>query len=230
MKTMFRSLALLPMAALSLATGAFAAGPAVNWNATVTVTPAGGHMLGNPAAKLKLVEYVSYTCSHCAAFQRESEGQLRLAYVRSGKVSVEVRHMLRDPIDLTVAMLTNCGTKDKFFLNHSMFMRSQNTWIVPMTTASAAQRSRWTTGDLRTRNRAIAADFHFYEIMETRGYDRITVDRCLADKAMAERLGAQAQAGSEIGITGTPSFTLNDALLTGTYEWSVLRPQIDAAL
>ena len=35
-----------------------------------------------------------------------TEAPLKIGYVHSGKVSVEIRHMLRDPIDLTVAMLT----------------------------------------------------------------------------------------------------------------------------
>ena len=39
--------------------------------------------------------------------------------------------------------------------------------------------------------RAIAADFGFYEMMETRGYDRPAVDRCLADAATANRIAAQ---------------------------------------
>jgi protein-disulfide isomerase len=218
-------LAVSAAAALSIA-----AAPAANWNLAVAVTPAGSHVLGNPAAKVKLTEFVSYTCPHCAAFEREADGPLRLAYVRQGKVSVEVQHMLRDPIDLTVAMLTNCGPKDKFFINHGMFMRSQATWIKPMISASGAQRSRWTSGDMGARNRAIAADFHFYDMMATRGYDRQTVERCLTDKAMADRLARQAQAASDLGVQATPSFAINGTLLAGTNEWSVLQPQIDVAL
>ena len=42
---------------------------------------------------------------------------------------VEVRHLIRDPIDMTVAMLTNCGMPARFFGNHNMFLASQNTWI-----------------------------------------------------------------------------------------------------
>lgn len=225
MKLPTRLLALLPAAALTLA-----AAPAANWNAVVAVTPEGTHIVGNPNAQVKLAEYVSYTCPHCAAFEVQSDGAMKLGYVRSGKVSVEVRHMLRDPIDLTVALLTNCGSKDRFFINHAMFMRSQATWIKPMITASQAQRSRWTTGDLGARNRAIASDFHFYEMMATRRYDRPTLDRCLADKAMAEKLAAQAQGGVALGVIGTPSFTINGNLLLGTAEWSTLRPQLDAAL
>lgn len=225
MKRSTKLVAVTAIAALSMA-----AGPATNWNLTVAVTPAGSHVLGNPAAKVKLTEYVSYTCPHCAAFDRESEAALRLVYVRAGKVSVEVRHMLRDPIDLTVAMLTNCGSKDKFFINHSMFMRAQANWISPMVSASESQRKRWITGDLATRNRAIASDFHLYEMMATRGYDRVTLDRCLADKVMAEKLAQQAKAAGDLGVTSTPSFTLNGNLLAGTYTWQVLQPQIDAAL
>ncbi|MDE2412550.1 MAG: thioredoxin domain-containing protein [Sphingomonadales bacterium] len=226
MNRLSKILTLTVAAALSIAAGA----PAANWNVTVAVTPAGSHVLGNPAAKLKLTEFVSYTCPHCSHFEREADGPLRLAYVRPGKVSIEVRHVLRDPIDLTVAMLTNCGSKDKFFLNHTVFMRSQDTWIKPLVSTTEAQRARWSTGDLGARNRAIASDFHFYEIMATRGYDRTTVDRCLADNGMADRLAKQAQAASDLGVTGTPSFAINGTLLSGTNEWSVLKPQIDAAL
>lgn len=226
MTTFPRLLALGAVAMLSVAAGR----PAANWNSTVAVTPAGSHVLGNPAAKLKLTEFVSYTCPHCSHFESEADAPLRLVYVRSGKVSVEVRHVLRDPIDLTAAMLTNCGSKEKFFVNHSVFMRSQPTWIRTLSTATEGQRTRWTSGDLATRNRAIAGDFHFYAIMATRGYDRVTIDRCLADKAMAQRLSAQTQAATDLGVLGTPSFALNGSLLAGTNDWAMLRPQIDAAL
>ncbi|HEX8580099.1 MAG TPA: thioredoxin domain-containing protein, partial [Allosphingosinicella sp.] len=39
-----------------------------DWTQTVSATPAGGFLMGNPAAKVKLVEYGSMTCGHCAAF------------------------------------------------------------------------------------------------------------------------------------------------------------------
>ncbi|WP_100866325.1 DsbA family protein [Novosphingobium kunmingense] len=218
------------MAALSAAATKPAPKAAVNWNAAVAVTPAGSHVLGNPGAGVKLAEYVSYTCPHCAHFEIEASGPLKLAYVRSGKVSVEVRHLVRDPVDLTVAMLSNCGPKDRFFVNHGMFMRAQGTWMKPLLTASAAQRSRWTTGDLAARNRAIAADLKLYDMMATRGYDRPAVDRCLADGAMAQRLAQQTQDAQNAGVSGTPSFAINGALLAGTHEWTTLRPQLDAAL
>ena len=40
-------------------------------------TPEGGFRIGNPAAPVKLVEYGSLTCPHCAAFAHEGEAALR---------------------------------------------------------------------------------------------------------------------------------------------------------
>ena len=199
-----------------------------NWLATIAVTPAGSHTLGNPAAPVKLVEYVSYTCPHCAHFQRQSDAPLRITYLQPGKVQVEVRHLVRDPIDMTVAMLTNCGAPSKFFANHNLFLQGQDRWIGAAETASEAQKARWSTGDKASRMRAIASDFGFYAMMEQRGYDRPTVDRCLADEAMAKRLAAQTAGAQDLGVPGTPGFLLNGLLLAGTYDWQSLDSQLQA--
>jgi protein-disulfide isomerase len=199
-----------------------------NWNATVAIAPGGSHLLGNPAAAVKLVEYVSYTCGHCAQFEVQADGPMRLSFVSTGKLSVEVRHYVRDPVDLTVAMLANCGPPAKFFLNHSAFLRSQSKWIGTMSNASAAQRARWASGDMLSRRRAIAADYKFYQIMQSRGYDRTSADRCLADDALANRLAQQNVEADRLGISGTPSFLINGLLLAGTHDWALLEPQLRA--
>lgn len=201
-----------------------------NWAQTVAVTPEGSHIMGNPAADLKLAEYVSYTCPHCAQFQIQSEAPLGLAMVMPGKLSVEVRHFLRDPIDLTAAMLTNCGAPDRFFRNHNAFLKGQAKWIGAMDRASAAQRQRWTSGNQVARRRAIASDFGFYAMMAGLGYSRSVADRCLADETMARRLAAQTQEGARLGVRGTPSFLLNGELLAGTHDWRSLETQLRARM
>jgi protein-disulfide isomerase len=219
-----------PALALAAAALTLAAGPASNWNATVTRTPAQSHVVGNPAAKVKLTKWISYTCPACARFEVESDAALKLQYIRSGKVSVEVRHFVRDPVDLTVALLTNCGTKDRFQLNHAAFIRSQTVWLSNMARSTPAQQARWSNGDLPSRSRAIASDLRFYQIMATRGYDRIAVDRCLADTAMAKRLSDGTEAGTKLGIDHTPSFSIDGQLLLGTSGWSILEPQLQARM
>lgn len=221
-----RKIALLPVVALGLA----AAAPHANWNATVTQEANGAFTLGNPKAKVKLTEYVSYTCSHCANFHRQSDGPLRLAYVPQGKVAVTVHQMLRNPIDLTVAMLTNCGDPKRFFTRHAGFMGAQDKWLPKADKLTEAQTARWSSGPVPTRLRAIASDLDFYTIMGRWNYSRVQVDRCLGDGAVMKRLTAQTEQAAAAGVEGTPSFALNGELLTGTHEWKLLAPQIDAKL
>jgi protein-disulfide isomerase len=202
-----------------------------NWNTTVTVTPQGTHVLGNPAAKIRLTQYVSYTCPHCAHFEEQADAQLRLTFVATGKGAVEVRNIIRDPIDLTVALLTNCGPTAKFFGNHAAFLRGQDKWIGPLVNPSPAQRARWTTGAFAARTRAIAKDFNFYPIMGSRGYTARQIDACLADEALAKRLAAASDdAANKQYVNSTPSFAIDGDVLAGTHSWAALRPQLAARM
>jgi len=215
------------LASLALTLPVMAAPPSkANWNAQVALVPGGGHLRGNPASKVKLIVWLSYTCSRCARFAKESDVELQLGFIALGKVSLEVRHALHDPVDLAVAMLTNCGPPEKFFMNHQLFLQSQARWIAPLAKASPAQRARWTGTDLPASNRAIAADFHFYELMEGRGYDRVAVNRCLADKALAERLTSQAKVGFAAGLRAAPGFMINGIVLNNVQDWAALRPKL----
>lgn len=201
-----------------------------NWNTTVERTDR-GHLIGNPQAKVKLTEFISYTCPHCATFAVEGEAPLQIGYIGPGKVSLDVRHSLHDPVDLTAAMLANCGPAAKFPQNHAALMRSQSKWLPTLTNRSPAQVQRWSTGDNATRRRNIAADFGFYKLMQGRGYSRPDADRCLNDEALAKRLSDNTVADIEqFGVRGTPSFALNGVLLAGTHDWATLAPQLDARL
>jgi protein-disulfide isomerase len=198
-----------------------------NWNTVVAVTADGAHRIGNPEAKVKLVEYVSYTCPHCAVFTREADDRIKLGYVMPGNVNLEIRHLIRDPVDLTVVMLANCGPTSKFPLNHTAFMLQQAKWIAPLGNATAAQRARWTSGDGPTRRRAIASDFGLYKVMEGRAYSRTEVDRCLSDEAAATRFAEQSQKDwDRPGIDSTPSFSINGVVMPGTHTWDTLEQQL----
>lgn len=201
-----------------------------NWNNTVVETDA-GHLIGNPEAETRLTEYVSYTCSHCANFAMTGDPVLKVAYVHSGKIAVEIRHALRDPVDLTATMLTHCGAPDKFTLNHNAIMYSQQDWMPVLKNATQAQIARWSNPDPAAARRAIASDFGFYKLMEPRGYRITDLDKCLNDNAKAELLiNASRSDGQRLGIQGTPSFAINGQLLDHTHSWPALQKQLDAHL
>ena len=194
-----------------------------NWLTTVAATEA-GHRIGNPQAETKLIEFVSYTCPHCGEFFREADGAIKLALVQPGKGSVEVRHLIRDVVDLTAAVLANCGERSKFWGNHDMFFARQDKWLAAVNLVLPSQQRRWQSGPMPQRLQAVASDLGFYEMMESRGYTRTQLDRCLTDSAAIEALVQKSDAGaSAFGVRSTPSFVLNGKLLQGVHTWAELQ-------
>lgn len=216
--------------AITLADGAAAQSKPVNWSLEVKREGA-AHLIGNPNAQAKLTEYVSYTCGHCANFAAQGDPALKLVYIPTGKVSLEMRHLIRDPIDWTVALLAHCGEPKKFVMNHSLFMAQQETWLNKARNATQGQMERWQSADRTAARRAIAADLDLDDMMEQRGYSRTEIDQCLADDLAARTLAIQSNAeANRMGVDGTPSFALNGKLLAETHSWPSLQIALDGFL
>jgi protein-disulfide isomerase len=94
-----------------------AAAPAgQDWTQTVSQTPEGGYVAGNPNATLKLVEYGSRLCPTCGAFANTGMRPLMDNYVKTGKVSYEFREFLvHGAPDFPPALLGRCGGTQPFF-------------------------------------------------------------------------------------------------------------------
>ena len=224
--TIARILAVLALAALALAMPARAKSVL-----DVTNPEPGVHVMGGDNTVLTLTEYVSYTCPHCYQFEKDGGDRLRVFYVGSGKVKLEVRHVVRDPFDLVAAMLTNCGPAGRFDRNHAMFMREQPVWLGKLRSATQAQINRYSSGPYAQRRQAIARDAGFYPMMQRRGYEPVEVDRCLADEGMAKALAEKARGYVQNGgIQGTPSFAIDGVVLAGTSDWEMLKAQLDLHL
>lgn len=210
-------------AALALATA-----PAVaqDWNATQVETEA-GHLLGNPEAEVKLIEFISYTCGHCANYTHDADAVLQLQYIPTGRVNVEVRPFIRNRVDMAVALLAQCGPDNRFFVNHRTLLARQESWLEKATQTTPAQRARWESGSFGSQMRAIASDLGLYAIMEQRGYTISEMDACLTDMEQASAIMDSSRADRERwDIPGTPSFALNGQMLDGIHTW----PQVQAAL
>jgi protein-disulfide isomerase len=202
----------------------------VSWNNAMSSGAQGSHVIGNPKAKLRVAIWSSYTSPESARFAVESEGPLRLGMISSGQVAIEVRHLVRSPVDLTVAMLAECGSEAGFFVRHTGFLRRQPRWIAPLAHAADVQQQRWRYGTLAQRNRAIARDFRLYDLMEGMGVDRAVTDRCLTDPRAAQRITAQSEAAIAAGLDKAPAFAINGLVQEGVSTWPQLNATIDKSL
>ena len=66
-----------------------------DWSQTYSATDAGGFLMGNPNAKVRLVEYGSLTCPHCREFDDTGVKPLVDTYVKKGLVGYEFRNFVR---------------------------------------------------------------------------------------------------------------------------------------
>ena len=226
MKITKRTLGWLAAGALAAMAGVGVGAASSNWN-THVVRADGAHVIGNPKATRVLTEFVSYTCPHCGDFARTGDEALKLAHVGPGNLRLEIRHIVRDPVDLTVAMMTWCGDPKKFPQNHAAFMHSQPRWLSLARSTTPAQRQRWSSGDIPARMRAVASDLDFYKIMEGRGYSRTDIDKCLANTELTNALAANSTRDAErYNVAGTPSFALVGKLLPEVLVWPTLEKHL----
>jgi protein-disulfide isomerase len=192
----------------------------------ITQTPDGGYRMGSATARVQLVEYVSYTCPHCASFDGESHQLLRTQYVARGSTSVEVRPLVRDILDLAAATVARCGTPARFFDRHHALMARQTEMIA----AAQASQAGWAAVPGPQRLARIAADAGLVTTVLPLGVTQAQANACLADQAAIQRIISIAEGSSVLGINSTPSFLINGQVQQGTHSWATLRPRLDAAL
>src|SRR5258706_3789308 len=87
--------------------------------------------LGNPNARVKVVEYASASCPHCATFALEDFPAFKAKYVDTGKASFTLKEYLTDPQVLAAGgfLLARCAGKDRYFPVLEAVFRAQNEMV-----------------------------------------------------------------------------------------------------
>ncbi len=215
-------LALLALLALALP----AAAQQRDWRATVAQS-ATGLAIGNPRAKVQLVEYLSYTCSHCAHFMAESKARLHDDLVRRGVVRIEVRNAVRDSFDMAATLLARCGGPQRFWGVTEAVFAAQADWLREGSGFQQTNRRRLQLLPAMAALKAVADGSGLTAIAVAHGVTPAAAEACLADEAMVAKLSADAQ-GFFARIDGTPGFEINGKPIHG-HDWATLEPQLRAA-
>ena len=199
------------------------------WSETVSKTDAGGIVMGNPDAPIKLVEYMSITCSHCKDFGEQAFAPLRDNYVDSGKVSFEIRNFVRDPLDLTAAILSRCGGEAPFFPLTEQALGYQGAMFEKAQGMGEATYSDILKSAPDTRFVRLAEQLGLISFFQQRGISEDQAKACLANTETAETLmnGTQ-KAAEEYNIEGTPTFLINGQKVEGT-NWTMIETKLKEA-
>ena len=231
MKQMKFAVAALALAAGSTAVWAAPAkkAPATDWSRTVVATPEGGMAMGNPRAKVSLVEYASLACPHCRHFAQEAMGPLKGSYVRTGKVRYEYRPFILNGYDLAATTVARCAGPRGFFPIAEATFATQDQWMARIKATPDARMKQLEALPPSKLFPEMARIAGFQALGASKGLPVARANVCLADEKAAQRLLDQTNAGRARGIRGTPTFYLNGKQLDGA-DWASVEAAIKAAL
>jgi len=207
--------------------------PGGSWADVVNATSAGGYMMGNPKAKVKLVEIGSLSCPHCKLFEDEGVPTLVDQYVKSGKVSWEFRpYLIHGPIDMAADLVVRCNGIKSFFPLAKALYTDQAIWMGKL---EAAPPDKVNAIQNLPTNQAFVAMANLLGLQDwaaARGVPQAKSNQCLTNQKMIDQ---EVQIVSDVNsqfpdFTGTPAFVINGKMLPGVAGWGALRPQLDAAV
>ena len=181
-----------------------------NTLSTQTLIENGSPMMGDPNAKITIVEWGDYQCTYCHLFHQNTKDQLIQEYVNTGKVNFVFRDFpLNGPDSVLAAEAAYCaGDQNKYWQYHDELY---NNW--------GGERTGWV-------NQKSLDQF-----ATNVGLDLNQFDQCVSDKKYENKVLENQQFGQEIGIDGTPSFIIfNDKTITkvvGAQPFSVFKQVLD---
>jgi protein-disulfide isomerase len=172
------------------------------------MAPAGDyvdHTLGSDTAPVTVIEYVSPTCPHCAAFSNDVRPGFVASYVDTGKALLITRPFVRNVLDAAVFMLAEAAGPTNYDNVVSTYFKTQTTWASSQTPRDA-----------------------ILEIAKQLGFTQETFDAALTNQALFKGMEAvREQALNDFGLSGTPTFYVNGKTISGEQTVESLASVID---
>lgn len=146
--------------------------------------------IGPMDAKVKVVEYASFTCPHCAQFHADVYPKIKADFIDTGKIRFEYREVYFDRYGLWAGMIARCGGEMRYFGISDLLFDTQKEWAAS--------------------DDPVVVSENLKKIGRSAGLEDAAMDACMQDKATAEAMLAHYQTNfAADGIEGTPTFMIN---------------------
>lgn len=154
----------------------------------VSSDPFAPRTLGNPDAPVKLEEFASLTCSHCAHFHNDTFAALKEKFIDTGIVYFTFTDFPLNAPALQASMVARCMPGERYFTFLSLLFKTQEQWAFSQDPTKVLRQSAKLAG---------MSDESF--------------DACLANDKLKEHIANTMQAKAEkYQVSSTPSFIFND--------------------
>ena len=170
----------------------------------------GSPLLGDPNAKITIVEFGDYQCTYCHMFHENTKDALLQQYVDTGKVNFVFRDFpLNGPDSVLAAEASYCADdQGKYWQYHDELYKN---W--------AGEKTGWVNQNSLDK------------FATTVGLDLDKFDKCMSDNKYEQKVLDNQKFGEKIGIDATPSFiifsTKDATKLVGAQPISVFQQVLD---
>ncbi|MGF0536974.1 DsbA family protein [Agrobacterium sp. ES01] len=166
--------------------------------------------MGDENAPVKIVEYMSMTCPHCAHFHETTLEPIKTKYIDTGKVYFVIREFPFDPAATAAFMLARCAPEGQQLPFISMFMKQQRAWAAP------------SDGDVRGA---------MLQLSKLAGFTQESFEACLTNQKLAADVTAIRDRGAkDFGVNATPTFFINGKTYSGDMSVESMSALIDSML
>ena len=175
-----------------------------------TLMENGSPLLGDPGARITIVEFGDYQCTYCHAFHQNTKDQLIQDYVNTGKVNFVFRDFpLNGPASVLAAQAAYCaGDQNKYWQYHDELY---NNW--------GGENTGWVNQK--------ALD----QFANNVNLDLTEFNTCMSNNKYEQKVLDNQQFGEKLGINATPSFIIfSDKKITtiiGAQPYSVFKQTLD---
>ncbi|MBV8523716.1 MAG: DsbA family protein [Acetobacteraceae bacterium] len=144
---------------------------------------------GNPSAPVTAIEYFSLTCTHCAAFSRETMPEVRSKLIEPGKLRMVYKDYPLDQVALTAAMVARALPPERY---------------EPFISALFANQDRWAFA------RGVNSTEELWKMGSLAGMNRKTFDSTINDESLRAFVMQEREEGEKkYGVDSTPTFIVN---------------------
>lgn len=166
--------------------------------------------IGSDDAPIKVIEYSSLTCGHCAAFHKTDLPQIEKEYVETGKVQFIFKEYPLNQPAVIASQVLRCMPKDQFVNFMGLLFEQQENW-------------------------AYQPNFEekLTQYAKLAGMSEDKVKACIANTELAQKIiGDMKAASDEYKISSTPTFIVNNGekIIVGHQPYEFFRKSFDALL
>lgn len=161
---------------------------------------------GEDTARVTLVEVSDFGCVHCQAFHAETATPLKEQYLDTGDIRWVVLPYALSPSTVPAAASAMCANEQGLYFDYANTLFA----IEPPTTRLSIDGYR--------------------QAAETVGMNMDEFISCMDDGRYLDVISLNREKASAVGVTGTPTFFLNDEELSGAQPLSVFSQAISALI